>query len=163
MIKSKRFYVAGLGAIIFFVLLLLLARTFLPSEPRSHTIRPVRWPALQDSSEYKDSGRKTWKSTDWSQFAYVQYVTNLPYLCNSVMLFESLHRLDCRPDRLMMYPSGFSLEDDSTEARLLRKARDKYRVILKPIEVQRRTSNDRTLRKGQDLLINANFRSSNLG
>ncbi|CAF9917937.1 MAG: N-acetylglucosaminyltransferase [Alectoria fallacina] len=41
-----------------------------------------------------------------------------------------------------MFPSGFSLEDDSTEARLLRKARDEYRVILKPIEVQRRTSQD---------------------
>lgn len=45
----------------------------------------------------------------------------------------------------MMYPLGFSLEDDSTEARLLRKARDEYRVTLKPIEVQRRTSHDRKL------------------
>lgn len=163
MIQLKRFYIAGLGTVIFLVLLLLLARTFLPSEPRSHAIRPVPWPALQDSSEHKDSGRKTWESTDWSQFAYVQYVTNLPYLCNSVMLFESLHRLGCRPDRLMMYPSGFSVEDDSTEARLLRKARDEYRVVLEPIEVQRKTSNDRTLRRGKDSQENANSRSSNLG
>lgn len=64
------------------------------------------------------------------------------------MLFESLQRLDCKPDRLMMYPSGFSLEDDSIEARLLRKARDEYRAILESIEVQRRTGYDRKLLKG---------------
>ncbi len=141
--RSKGFYTAGFGAIIVLLLLLLLAQTFLPSEPRLDTIVPVGWPTHRDSSKHEDPGRKTWMSTDWSQFAYVQYVTNLPYLCNSVMLFASLHRLGCRPDRLMMYPSGFSLEDDSTEARLLRKARDEYRVTLKPIEVQRRTSHDR--------------------
>ena len=164
MIQSKRLYIAGLGGLIFFALLLLLTRKFLPSEPRPHSIRPVRWPALQDSSEHKDSDRKTWKTIDWSQFAYVQYVTNLPYLCNSVMLFESLHSLGCRPDRLMMYPSGFSVEDDSTEARLLKKARDEYSVILAPIEVQRRTSNDRTIPRGEGGCTGkANSRSSNLG
>ena len=143
--RSKRFYIAGSGAIVLLLLLFLLAQTYLPSEPRLDAIVPVVWPTHHDSSEHEDAGRKTWMSIDWSQFAYVQYVTNLPYLCNSVMLFESLHRLGCRPDRLMMYPSGFSLEDDSTEARLLRKARDEYKVILKPIEVQRRTSHDRKL------------------
>ena len=61
------------------------------------------------------------------------------------MLFASLYRLGYRFDRLMMCPLGFSLEDDSTEARLLRKARDEYRVLLKPIEVQRGTSHDRKL------------------
>ena len=109
-------------------------------------IKPVRWPGHQGFNEHEDSGCKIWKDTHWSQFAYAQYVTNLPYLCNSIMLSESLHRLGCKPDRLMMYPSGsFSLENDSTEARLLRKARDEYRVNLKPIEIQRRTSHDRKL------------------
>ena len=51
---------------------------------------------------------------DWSRFAYVQYVTNLPYLCNSVMLFESLYRLGSMPDRLLLYPSSFSIENNST-------------------------------------------------
>ena len=81
-------------------------------------------------------------SVDWSRFAYVQYVTNLPYLCNSVMLFESLHRLGCRPDRLLMYPSHFALDGDTPEASLLRKARDEYGAILRPIEVQWRSSDD---------------------
>lgn len=135
----------GIAAVPSLALLLLLAHT-LPNEPRPNAIKPVRWPPQQ--GEHEDSGRETWKSTDWSQFAYVQYVTNLPYLCNSVMLFESLHRLGCKADRLMMYPSGFSLTDDSAESRLLRKARDEYRVILKPIQVQQRTdTQDRRLSK----------------
>ena len=28
----------------------------------------------------------------WSDFAYVQYVTNRNYLCNSLMIIEALHR-----------------------------------------------------------------------
>lgn len=64
------------------------------------------------------------------------------HLYSSVILFESLYRLGCKPDRLMMYPSEFSTEDKSTEAILLRKARDEYKVILKPIEAQRRYGSD---------------------
>lgn len=83
-------------------------------------------------------------SVDWSRFAYVQYVTNTEYLCNSVMLFEALHRLGSRADRLMMYPSSFSVDSDggSTESALLQKARDAYGVKLAPIEVQHRSGND---------------------
>lgn len=71
----------------------------------------------------------------------VQYTTNLAYLCNSVMLFEILHRLGSKADRLLMYPSEFRVKGDSaetTESRLLRKARDEFNVKLSPIEVKRR-------------------------
>ena len=149
--QSTRFYISGVAAIVFLALLLLLAQT-LPKEPRPDAMKSVHWSAQQGMDNYQDSDRMTWKSTGWSQFAYVQYVTNLPYLCNSVMLFESLHRLGCKPDRLMMYPSGFYLDDNSTESRLLMKARDEYKVKLKPIDVQRRTdTHDRKLLKGRDL------------
>lgn len=148
MIGSKRLYLPGLCAVVFLALLIIIARTISPNEPRPEALNPIPSPARQGSDEHEDSGRKTWKSIDWSQFAYVQYVTNLPYLCNSVMLFESLHRLGCMPDRLMMYPSKLSLEDNSTEAQLLRKARDEYGVILNPIEVQRRKGHDRKSLKG---------------
>ena len=152
MIHIKRFfYITGFSGILFIALLLLLVQ-YLPNELRPGAIEPTRWPSHQGMGLHEDLGRKTWKSTDWSEFAYVQYVTNLPYLCNSVMLFESLHRLGCKPDRLMMYPSEFSLDDDSIESRLLTKARDEYRVILKPIEVQRRTStHDCKLQKWHEL------------
>jgi hypothetical protein len=55
------------------------------------------------------------------------------------MLFEILHRLGNKADRLLMYPSSFRLQEgeyESTESRLLRKARDKYNVKLKPIKIQ---------------------------
>ena len=161
MTSSKRFYIAGFSAILFLVLLILLART-LPNEPKPDAIKPIRWSAQQGLGSPQDLGRNSWKSTEWSQFAYVQYVTNLPYLCNSVMLFESLHRLGCKPDRLMMYPSEFSLAGDSTESRLLRKARDEYKVILKPIEVQRRVTYDRKL-LNRRTCRDTNFNTRNLG
>lgn len=75
---------------------------------------------------------------DWSRFAYTQYATDGSYLCNSLMLFEALDRLGSKADRVMLYPSEFlqSENDDSRESRLLRFARDNYRVQLKPIEIQ---------------------------
>ncbi|KAJ6003617.1 hypothetical protein N7522_006417 [Penicillium canescens] len=85
-------------------------------------------------------------AVDWSRFAYTQYVTNTAYLCNSVMLFETLHRLNSKPDRVMMYPMEFSLDENDAEpvGRLLRKARDQYNVQLVPIQVQSRISGDAT-------------------
>lgn len=78
------------------------------------------------------------KEIDWSRFAYTQYATDRSYLCNSVMFFEALHRLGSKADRVMLYPSEWleSENDDSKESRLLRFARDHYRVQLKPIEIQ---------------------------
>ncbi|KAJ6171559.1 Golgi Precursor [Penicillium chermesinum] len=86
------------------------------------------------------------QNVDWSRYAYIQYVTGTDYLCNSVMLFESLHRLGSKADRLMVYPEAFSLKGDDTskESKLLRIARDKYNVKLKPIHVQRRLGIDDT-------------------
>jgi hypothetical protein len=90
------------------------------------------------------SGQADVGAVNWSRFAYTQYVTNTAYLCNSVMLFETLHRLNSKPDRVMMYPSEFSLDENNAEpeSRLLRKARDEYNVKLVPIKVQSRVSGD---------------------
>ncbi|TVY38052.1 Glucose N-acetyltransferase, partial [Lachnellula occidentalis] len=72
----------------------------------------------------------------WSRFAYVQYVTTPGYLCNAVMIFEALHRMGSRPDRLLMYPSTYSLDKSSKmEGFLLLKARDEFGVTLVPIDV----------------------------
>ncbi|KFA71043.1 hypothetical protein S40288_10442, partial [Stachybotrys chartarum IBT 40288] len=85
---------------------------------------------------------------DWSAFAYIQYVTNSAYLCNSVMLFEVLHRLGSKADRVMMYPS-YMVDPDAThgdteDARLILKARDEYDVRLVPITIKHRDSADPT-------------------
>ena len=149
--QSTRFHFSGLAAMFSLALLLLLAQN-LPNKTRPDAIKPVGWSAQQGMGGHRDSDRKTWKDTEWSQFAYVQYVTNLPYLCNSIMLFERLHSLGCKPDRVMMHPSGFSLDDNSTEARLLRKARDEYKVKLTAVDVQQRTdTQDRKLPKQREL------------
>ncbi|KAI2625244.1 glycosyltransferase family 8 protein [Xylaria nigripes] len=87
-------------------------------------------------------------SVDWSQYAYTQYVTNKDYLCNSVMIFETLHRLKAKADRVMMYPENMMSPTETSptshEAKLLAKARDQYGVKLVPISVQRRTGGDAT-------------------
>jgi len=86
---------------------------------------------------------------DWSQFAYVQYVTNEEYLCNSIMLFEALHSLGSRPDRVMLYRASM-LEDPQApmpsapnhNATLLIRARDEYNVTLIPIDILSRNTTD---------------------
>jgi len=83
------------------------------------------------------------KHVDWSRFAYTQYATDRFYLCNSLMLFESLHRLGSKADRVLMYPSEWPLsEENLKESRMLRYARDHYGVKLKPIEIQMKSGSD---------------------
>jgi hypothetical protein len=100
-------------------------------------VHPANTAALAECAE---------KTVDWSRFAYTQYVTNTEYLCNSVMLFETLHRLGSKADRLMMYPSRMHPDPDPTssspESRLLLKAQNDYGVKLMPIEVQHRSGRD---------------------
>ena len=84
---------------------------------------------------------KVAKGIDWSRFAYVQYVTDVQYLCNSLMLFEILDRLGCRADRLMLYPDVWTNATGvdpgvGDEVRLVQLARERYRVHLQPIKVQ---------------------------
>ncbi|KAI1403087.1 glycosyltransferase family 8 protein [Hypoxylon fuscum] len=85
---------------------------------------------------------------NWSRYAYTQYVTNAAYLCNSVMIFETLFRLKSKADRVMMYPEKMmdpaETNPGSEEARLLVKARDEYKVKLVPVGVQRRAGGDAT-------------------
>ncbi|KAI1746804.1 glucose N-acetyltransferase [Xylaria castorea] len=87
-------------------------------------------------------------SVDWSRYAYTQYVTNKDYLCNSVMIFETLYRLKAKAERVMMYPDSMMSPSEtnpqSSEAKLLVKARDHYGVKLVPVSVQRRAGGDAT-------------------
>ena len=85
------------------------------------------------------------KNVTWTDYAYVQYVTDPSYLCNSLMIFEALRRHGTRAELLMLYPqewqvsSGvFDDEMDATddEGKLLARARDRYGARLSPIQVQ---------------------------
>ncbi|KJX93986.1 hypothetical protein TI39_contig4229g00006 [Zymoseptoria brevis] len=85
---------------------------------------------------YYTTGEPRPKKVDWSNFAYVQYVTDNHNLCNAFMVFESLHRLGSKADRVLFYPQEWDLEDESPGDRvsqLLLRAQHNYGVKLKPI------------------------------
>ncbi|KAI5458638.1 nucleotide-diphospho-sugar transferase [Mariannaea sp. PMI_226] len=104
-------------------------------------------------SNQKGNGHWSYKTSSsdgvyWSRFAYTQYVTNAEYLCNSIMIFETLYRLGSKADRVLMYPSHMLKPDAQNsrtrEGRLMIDARDKYGVKLVPIKVQHREGADTT-------------------
>ena len=130
MVRYRRLYLVA--AFTFLALFLLHANFSVPGR---------RLDSLRVSTKVLDDQDPV--GIDLTRFTYIQYVTNLPYFCNSVMLFNAINRLGCMPVRLMMHPDHFPLEDNSIEAVLLRKSGDEYKVILKPIEIQRRNGNDR--------------------
>ncbi|KAH7056011.1 nucleotide-diphospho-sugar transferase [Macrophomina phaseolina] len=78
-------------------------------------------------------------SIDWSRFAYVQYATNGAYLCNSVMLFDALRRLDSRADRVLFYPMEWDTTVEHSrdrDSQLLLLARDQLNVKIIPMDMQ---------------------------
>ncbi|KAL8753522.1 MAG: hypothetical protein Q9199_004993 [Rusavskia elegans] len=79
-----------------------------------------------------------YKGVNWSQYAYFQYATSSAYLCNSVMIFEALHRLGSKADRILMYPEKWDTQIESQsdrDSQLLVKARDWYNVRLVPVDI----------------------------
>lgn len=140
--QSRRIQFTALACIIPSVLL--LTYFFLPAR----FLRPAQPLEEEPPGSSFDGSFSPSDGIDWSRFAYVQYATDQLYLCNSVMLFEILHRLQSKPDRLLMYPSTFLIEEgdlasEPDESRLLRRARDEYNVKLQLIEVQHRQVGDR--------------------
>ncbi|KAK1579899.1 glucose N-acetyltransferase [Colletotrichum navitas] len=108
----------------------------------------VRVSAIRSSASFGVGAASGQDHVDWSRFAYVQYVTDSHYLCNSVMFFERLDHVGSKADRVMMYPSSM-LDPQATgggtkDAKLLIRARDVYGVKLVPIVVQHRESADPT-------------------
>ncbi|RFU23961.1 hypothetical protein B7463_g12381, partial [Scytalidium lignicola] len=82
-------------------------------------------------------------SIDWSEFKYVQYATSPESLCNAVMIWRDMEHIGSRGQRLMYYPSDWSVDeiDELTDgkhltpiARLLHTAETEYYVKLRPIE-----------------------------
>ncbi|KAJ5112053.1 hypothetical protein N7532_000098 [Penicillium argentinense] len=76
---------------------------------------------------------------NWSRFAYSTYATSEAYLCNCVMVFDSLKKLGSKADRLLFYPDEWDLviEDDGDRiSQLLMTAKQKYDVQLVPVKVE---------------------------
>lgn len=139
--SSRRLAVIASATLLTLLLLMLLYTT-----SHHNGLGYQGWPFERNATQASDA-------VDWSRFAYTQYATDAPYLCNSVMLFEILHRLGSKADRLLMYPSDFKMsaagtDDESKESFLLRRARDEYNVKLQPIQVVSKSSSDRECHVG---------------
>ena len=124
---------ARTGLMTFVAALILLVLTRRSTDETNQLLEPGR--------------RRPAQHDDWSQYAYVQYVTTPEYLCNSVMIFEALHRLGSRPERVMLYPRTMMADPmqhtaNGRSRKLLIKARDEYGVNLVPIDVQHRDNED---------------------
>lgn len=90
----------------------------------------------ESEDQHQPLNNESASDTDWSQYAYCQYVTRPEYLCNSLMIFDSLERVGSKASRVMMYPHDWNVDDTTAQGRLLVQARDQFAVALQPIEVQ---------------------------
>ncbi|GLA66841.1 N-acetylglucosaminyltransferase [Aspergillus tubingensis] len=114
-LKSPR---AWLAIFIFVLFVLLLRREKPPPPPLPHI---------------------DYDRVDWSLYAYSQYATSSPYLCNALIVFDTLQRLGSRAQRVLFYPENWDVlvdDDRDRDSQLLAMAQEKYNVLLVPIDVQ---------------------------
>jgi alpha-N-acetylglucosamine transferase len=100
-----------------------------PPKPVRHSFEPLHvTPTDEDSGD----------GIDWTKYAYVQYVTDKEYLCNSLMMFEALNRLGSKADRVLLYPEVWELypKTQTWESKFLRQAQDDYQVHIVPVRPQ---------------------------
>lgn len=72
---------------------------------------------------------------DWSRFAYSQYATDTQSLCNALMVFESLHKLRSKADKVLLYPQEWIRNRDDKIGHLMRMAEQKFGVKLEPVQL----------------------------
>ncbi|OJZ83266.1 glycosyltransferase family 8 protein [Aspergillus luchuensis CBS 106.47] len=114
-LKSPR---AWLAIFVFVLFVLLLRRDKPPPPPLPHI---------------------DYDRVDWSLYAYSQYATSSPYLCNALIVFDTLQRLGSRAQRVLFYPENWDVlvdDDRDRDSQLLAMAQEKYNVLLVPIDVQ---------------------------
>ena len=127
--------------IVFTCTCILLTIFFLTAGLFSRTARsPLLQLPIQSPAAESSFGEQS--PVDWTSYAYVQYATRTPYICNSLMTFERLQSLGSKADRIFLHSSDYSPDAPNTAGRLLKKAREEYGVILKPIEVRRKGTQD---------------------
>ncbi|KAI9663376.1 MAG: N-acetylglucosaminyltransferase [Alyxoria varia] len=110
------------------------------SGPARNKLKEYKIPPEWMPESKEEDSHLAQQEANWTQFAYTQYVTDEDYLCNSVMMFETLHYLESKAERVMLFPRDWHDEnrtDKSKHAELLRKAETEYSVKLVPVDIQR--------------------------
>lgn len=87
------------------------------------------------------TGRET--GIEWEKYAYITYATSKDHLCNALMLFESLHNLKSKAQRVLLYPQLWKdewVEDANGRGmeaitEMLIQARNQYGVKLKNVDI----------------------------
>lgn len=75
---------------------------------------------------------------DSRKHAYVMYATDDHNLCNAYMVFESLHRLGSKADRVLLFNPQWATEAQGGKERssvLLTRAEKRFKVKLKPVQL----------------------------
>lgn len=120
------------------ILVLIFCAAFLIRN-HEHLISPGTraWVATLHVSRLSGSLLPPWSRVGWSDYAYVSYATTPDYLCNSVMLAESLHRLGAKPDTLILYSSDLTTSSSPhpASARLIYQATALYGAHTEPVSV----------------------------
>lgn len=145
-LRSKRVrFLGAAGAITLLILLFVYTPSETFDEYLHNPLSAITGPSAPSDKKATPIPPVPDSGVDWSRFAYTQYATNSAYLCNSVMIFETLHRLGSKADRLLMYPASMKADpsSDNADSKLLIKAQKEYGVKLQPIEVQHRDGGDR--------------------
>lgn len=124
-----------------------------PQEPDSQKVATTTNAngAVETHHTTPGTGSADKTSIDWHRYAYVQYVTAAEHVCNSVLVFEALHRLGSKADRVLLYPQDWGEIGtgewkkalDATSTKILTKARDEYNVKLKPVSLIKQKGQER--------------------
>jgi hypothetical protein len=84
---------------------------------------------------------RSWPQTvkvDHSKHAYVMYATDDHNMCNAYMIFESLHRLGSKADRVLLHNPQWTTTDMGGSGRsseLLTRAQKRFKVKLRPVQL----------------------------
>lgn len=81
----------------------------------------------------------SFKNVNWKLYAYSQYATDSAHLCNALMVFEALHRLGSKAQRILIYPDTMDTEINNgrdRDSQLLDMAMRKYNVKLIPTQME---------------------------
>ncbi|KAL5327210.1 hypothetical protein ACEPPN_004902 [Leptodophora sp. 'Broadleaf-Isolate-01'] len=97
------------------------------------------WPGAVRPTASVESNR-----VKWDDKRYIQIVADEERLCSAVLVWHEIEEIGSRAQRTLVYPSSWSPDEVETDpalnntltrkAHLLREARDKYYVLLHPIE-----------------------------